>query len=483
MIDMSEEALGHFDTREKCLKKLDGNKNSALHYCVYHFNPDLAEYILNKFPDLINIKNDDLETPIFLAIKQKKIKMIRILQKYSPDLSINTVYLENGYSLLIRIGDINLIKLLVPTFASFQHYLFDTLLRKKKISILQDLLSYYSKLPGFDINKKCCEKNEIQCDNSTMLGTALCFESFSMVKYLINLGADITKDSDDIISLINLIDSKNFRHLFLQLFKTKNLASLDVYNHLLLHEEGDLILELIDKYPIPVNTVDEHNSSLLTLATEEGHIELTKHLLSKGANIHQKDNDGDSAIILAGDKGNYELINLLLVSGANIYDKNNKNETIFTKLSENNYTRCLRYLKRYFTKEMLGECMIAAVKRKAKHSIEFLVKSGAPFNVKVDDIPIELYMHFSGIRYPWLRKVNLGPKHMSLESTEPLECLITGEPIKFPDLFVKCDHSHTVLHQSLLTWISAKGRIDLTCQWCRTKLFNKYPYLYQLKEN
>ena len=75
MIDMSEEALQNFDTREKCIKFLDLNKNSALHYCVEYFNPDLAELILSKYPDIINIKNDDLETPMFLAIKEKKIKI------------------------------------------------------------------------------------------------------------------------------------------------------------------------------------------------------------------------------------------------------------------------------------------------------------------------------------------------------------------------------------------------------------------------
>lgn len=483
MIDMSEEALQYFDTREKCTKKLDSNKNSVLHYCVTYFNPDLAEYILNKYPDLINITNDDLETPIFLAIKEKKIKMVRIFQKYSPDLSINTVYIDNSYSLLIRSGDINLIKLLVPEFKDFQHYLFDTLIRRKRVSILQELIKHYSKQQGFDINHKCCNSRDMPCDNSTMLGTALCFESFSMVKFLLDMGADIKKEEDDIISLINLIDVKNFRNLFLQLFKTKNLASLDVYNHLLLHEEDKLVMELLPKYPIPVNAVDSHNSSLLTLASQENNIEIVKYLLSHGANINQKDNDGDSAIILAGDTGNYELINILLMAGANVYEKNNENESVFTKLSKNNYTRCLRYLRRFLTEEILRECLIEAVKNKANHSVEFLIKSGAPFNIKIDDIPLEMYIYYSGMTNKFLRKINLVPKNKTLETTEELECLITGEQIKYPEIFVKCDHSHPVLNSSLLKWIATKKKLDLTCQWCRTKLFNKYPYFFQLKGN
>ena len=477
---MSDEALQHFNTHEKCIKKMDSNKNSALHYCVIYFNPDLAEYILSKYPDIINIKNDDSETPMFLAIKEKKIKMIRILQKYSPDLSINTVYIDNCYSLLIRFGDINLIKLLVPSFHDFQHYLFDTLIRRKKITLLQELIKHYAQQPEFDINHKCCDLKDIPCDNFTMLGTSFCFESFSMAKFLLNMGAKINED--DIFELINLIDSNNFRQLFLQLFKTKNLASLDVYNHLLLADESNLVMELLPKYPIQIDSVDHHNSTLLTLASEDNQVDIVKYLLSKGANINHRDNDGDSAIILAGKTGNYELINVLMLSGANVYDKNDENKSIFTELAKNNYTRCLRYLKSYLTKEILTECLIVAVKNKAKHSIEFLINSGAPFNIKIDDIPIEIYLYYSGMNTKFYRKINLIPKTKIIESSEDLECLITGEPIKYPNLFIKCDYSHTVLNNSLLQWISTKKKLDLTCQWCKTKLFNKYPYLLHLKE-
>lgn len=485
MIDMSDEALQNFDTREKCIKRLDSNKNSALHYCVEYFNPDLAEYILSRYPDLIDIKNDDLETPMFLAIKEKKIKMVRILQKYSPDLSLNTVYIDNCYSLLIRYGDISLIKLLVPSFHDFQHYLFDTLIRRRKISLLQELVKHYSQQLGFDINHKCCDSTDKPCDNFTMLGTSLCFESFSMVKFLLSMGASIKNgdNEDDIFALINLIDANNFRNLFIQLFKSKNLASLNVYNRLLLADESKLAMELLPKYPIPVNTVDDHNSTLLTLATQDNQVEIVKYLLSNGENVNHRDNDRDSAIILSGYTGNYELINLLILAGANVYDKNKENKTLFTELAERNYTRCLRYLKGYMTKEIMRECLIDAVKKKAKHSIEYLINSGAPLNIKIDDIPIELYLYYSGMANNFYKKINLVPKTRIIESSEDLECLITGEPIKHPDLFVKCDHSHTVLNSSLLKWISAKNKMDLTCQWCRTKLFNKYPYLLQLEEN
>lgn len=490
MVDMSPESLQNFDTYEKCIKNLDIYRNTSLHYCVNYFNPDLAEYMLSRFPNIIDVRNDNNETPFYLAVRDKKIKMIRVLQKYSPDPSINTKYIENCYTQLIKIGDIELIKLVVPTFHKFQHFLYDALIRKKKISLLQDLLKYYSNQPNFDINHKCCEGEDYPCDNSTMIGTALCFDNFSMVKYLLSKGADIIMD--DIYTLIGLLDMKNFRQLFIQLFKTKNLHMLKdnnnqtIYHYLTISNEYELLLELLQKYPVDLNMTDNHHSTLLTLCAEDGEIELTKYLLNNGANVNHKDLDGDSSIILSGIKGNYELIDILLKAGANIYERNNESKTIFNYLSMGNYTRCLRNLKKYMTPEILKECLVEAFEKNAKHSINYLVYLGAEYkDIKINDIPLELYIYYSCPNLPILKKIGLKPKFKTEKTEEPLECLITGEPIKYPDLYVKCDYSHVVLNSSLLKWNETKGRMDLTCQWCKTKFFNKYPYIYQVenKEN
>ena len=50
-------------------------------------------------------------------------------------------------------------------------------------------------------------------------------------------------------------------------------------------------------------------------------MKLVELLLSKGANIHDKDNDGSSSIILASGRGHADVCELLLSKGADIHDK------------------------------------------------------------------------------------------------------------------------------------------------------------------
>jgi hypothetical protein len=57
-------------------------------------------------------------------------------------------------------------------------------------------------------------------------------------------------------------------------------------------------------------------------ACSEGNLEIVNSLLSKNANIHNKDYDGYSPIILASKYGHLEIVELLISKGANIYDRN-----------------------------------------------------------------------------------------------------------------------------------------------------------------
>ena len=55
----------------------------------------------------------------------------------------------------------------------------------------------------------------------------------------------------------------------------------------------------------------------------QGHVNVVELLLSKGANINDKDNSGRSSIIHASIHGHVNVVELLLTKGASINDKNN----------------------------------------------------------------------------------------------------------------------------------------------------------------
>ena len=65
------------------------------------------------------------------------------------------------------------------------------------------------------------------------------------------------------------------------------------------------------------------NRSAIIWASNEGRMKIINLLVSKGANINDRANDGLSSIIAASREGHVSVVELLLSKGANINDKSN----------------------------------------------------------------------------------------------------------------------------------------------------------------
>jgi len=65
----------------------------------------------------------------------------------------------------------------------------------------------------------------------------------------------------------------------------------------------------------------------LFVSSQNGHAEVAKLLLSKGAKADQARNDGATPLITCSLKGNYEVAKLLLTNGAKVDKVNNEGAT------------------------------------------------------------------------------------------------------------------------------------------------------------
>jgi ankyrin repeat protein len=95
-------------------------------------------------------------------------------------------------------------------------------------------------------------------------------------------------------------------------------------------ENGHLnVVKYLLKKGANVNDMDETSlkQSPLILATFEGHENVVKTLLKRGANIHYKNNMGDNALITSIQEGKINVTKILLDNGANINEPNNDDET------------------------------------------------------------------------------------------------------------------------------------------------------------
>ena len=87
------------------------------------------------------------------------------------------------------------------------------------------------------------------------------------------------------------------------------------------------VVELLLSKGANVNDKNNYGYSSIIEASTHGHVSVVELLLSKGANISDKNNDGFSSIIYASLHGHVSVVELLLSKGADINDVTNYGST------------------------------------------------------------------------------------------------------------------------------------------------------------
>ncbi|AKI79733.1 putative ankyrin repeat protein [Acanthamoeba polyphaga mimivirus] len=109
--------------------------------------------------------------------------------------------------------------------------------------------------------------------------------NLSMIKYLIDLDADIKADND---SAVRLASKKGY-------------------------------LEIVKYLVSQGANIRSDNDYAVRLASRKGHLEVVKYLVSQGANIRS---DNDYAVKWASENGHLEVVKYLVTQGANIRSGN-----------------------------------------------------------------------------------------------------------------------------------------------------------------
>ena len=96
------------------------------------------------------------------------------------------------------------------------------------------------------------------------------------------------------------------------------------------------VVELLLSKGANISDKDNDGWSSIILASRWGHLSVVELLLSKGANISDKHNNGRSSIILASSWGHVSVVELLLSKGADINDVTNYGSTAMSVSSSDN---------------------------------------------------------------------------------------------------------------------------------------------------
>jgi IS605 OrfB family transposase len=121
-----------------------------------------------------------------------------------------------------------------------------------------------------------------------------------------------------------------------------------------LNDHKDVAVLLLDR-GADIHEKSNNGNNALILASMKGHKDVVKLLLDWGANIHIKNNDDYNALMWASSIGNNEIVEFLLENGININDNDFYGDNAVIIASKNNYLSILKLLlnDKYINKEHL----------------------------------------------------------------------------------------------------------------------------------
>ncbi len=104
------------------------------------------------------------------------------------------------------------------------------------------------------------------------------------------------------------------------------------------------MVELLLSQGANIHDRENNGHTPIVVACAMGHLPVVELLISRGADIQDKNNFGQSSIVVAACEGHLSVVKLLLSKGANIHDRGNFGETPIILASRGNHLSVVEFL-------------------------------------------------------------------------------------------------------------------------------------------
>lgn len=267
---------------DNLIKKNDKTVKSYKGNTFYHFLSMFtceksSEYVkfLKSYSLKINLRNDDGDTPLHLAIKNNNEKMIKCL-------------IDCGSNVLKKNFDkLNSIQLSVKIDISTTYMIIEQIINLEKTSLkpsmlfLRDCKRYQESTKSETLSLNTKDK---RINHSLENGNP-----YFLIKE-IKKGCDVNK---------KLKDDSTYLHIATENYQLE-------------------IVQLLIELGSNVNVINSQGETALFIASDKGYYIIVKYLISRGFDVNKKNKLGVSPIHAAILNENYPIVKLLYINGAKL---------------------------------------------------------------------------------------------------------------------------------------------------------------------
>ena len=291
----------------------DSKGRTALHNACDKGKLRLVQYLVDNYPDMLTIRDKSGKSPFIDTGFAGSVELVKYLisrgcDVYDKDSSGRTVLHKACDK-----GKLELVQYLVDNYP-------DILTVRDKTGQSSFLLTGFSgsvELVKYLISRGC-DVYDKDNNGNTVLHNACSHGKLNLVQYLVDNYPDMLtiRDKTRISPFLQTGFSGSVELVIYLISRGCDVYDKDSSGRTVLHNacrkgKLELVQYLVDNYPNMLTIRDEEGQSPFLLTGVSGSVEVVKSLISRGCDVHDKDNDGYTVLHNACQQGCLELVQYL----------------------------------------------------------------------------------------------------------------------------------------------------------------------------
>ena len=316
---------------------------TALHYASENDHLTMVELLLSKGAE-IDVEDKNHRTPLMLAVKNGHNDVLMHLINHGADVNKKYWFDQTALHYASENGHLKIVELLLSKGAEIDaedknhHTSLMLAVEYGHNDVSMHLINH-----GVDVNKK------YRFDQ-----TALHYASerghLKMVELLLSKGAEIDAEDKNHHTPLMLAVKNGHNDASMHLInRGADVGSISVFQRTTLlsyaSENGHLrVVELLLSEGAEIDAEDKNHHTPLMLAVKNGHNDVSMHLINHGVDVNKKYRFDQTALHYASENGHLKMVELLLSKGAEIDAEDKNHRTPLLLAVKNGHNDVLLYL-------------------------------------------------------------------------------------------------------------------------------------------